>query len=168
MCRRSSTYLQRVVVLLQEAVHVVGHAPGEVLEDELVALQARFLVVGVRVAPVVLLRGGCQERDGSGRRRASVALSTLGAKLCFVAGLELHVCSFTGYATAEKRKRIVHLPICSQGATPASSESIVLSSRSIVSYSFFSQTRRGCTVGGRLKRRANALQATYCLYLVAC
>lgn len=78
VCSAGGTYLQRVVVLLQEAVYVVGHAPGEVLEDELVALQARFLVVGVRVAPVVLLCGESRCRGGFECRRGSAALATLG------------------------------------------------------------------------------------------
>lgn len=47
--------LQRVVVLLQESGHIVGHAPGEVFEDELVALQPWLQVIRVRIAPMVFL-----------------------------------------------------------------------------------------------------------------
>lgn len=55
------SHLQRVVVLFQKADDVVGDASGEMFENKLITLHARLLVVGVGVAPVVLLlawRGG--------------------------------------------------------------------------------------------------------------
>ena len=63
---QAGRHLKRIVVLLQEAGDFVRHAAGEVLDDELVALHPGLLVVGVWVAPVVLL--GFERFRGEGER----------------------------------------------------------------------------------------------------
>lgn len=60
----TTAHLKGIVVLLQEAGHVVGDAPGEVSDDELIALHAGLLVVGVRIASVVLLEQPFRQEPG--------------------------------------------------------------------------------------------------------